>query len=268
MATPGVPAACPAEIVAFAETLADAAGRVSLEYFRRPLEIESKGDLSPVTIADRTAEATLRALVAKAYPEHGIVGEEFGSERADAEYVWVFDPIDGTKSFITGNPQFGNLIALTRDQRPILGIINMPAQDERWIGAAGHPTLFQDRRGRQACRVRPCAGLAEATFRTISPAIFENGQEHKHEAIKRSVKLALYSGDCFSYGQVASGWIDLVVEAGLGVYDYLALVPVLEGAGGLMCDWQGRPLGLDSDGRVVAAGDPRVRDEILALLGA
>ena len=258
-------APCPPAYVALAGRRADAAGAVSLRYFRQALEVEDKHDASPVTIADRTAEATLRDLVAQACPDHGIVGEEFGSERADAEYVWVFDPIDGTKAFITGNPQFGNLIALMRDNQPILGVINMPAQGDRWVGALGHPTTFRDARGTRPCRVRPCGAMREATFRTISPALFK-GREALHAAIRDRVRLALYGGDCFSYGQVAAGWLDLVIEAGLGVYDYLALVPVVEGAGGLMCDWQGKPLGLGSDGRVVAAGDRRVQAEALDLL--
>jgi histidinol phosphatase-like enzyme (inositol monophosphatase family) len=260
-----LPGACPQPFIELAERLADAAGRVSLEYFRRPLAVESKQDTSPVTVADRGAEATLREMVAKAFPEHGIVGEEFGAERADAEYDWVFDPIDGTKAFITGNPQFGNLIALMQDNRPILGVINIPAQGDRWVGALGHPTTFSDARGRHRCQVRPCASMAEGIFRTISPQLFK-GREALHQAIQDRMKLALYGGDCFSYGQVASGWVDLVIEAGLGVYDYLALVPVIEGAGGVMSDWQGRPLGLQSDGRVVAAGDRRVQAEALALL--
>ncbi len=260
-----MPGPCPPAFIALAEQLADAAGRVSLEYFRRTLAVESKQDASPVTVADRTAEQTLRDMVAQAFPDHGIVGEEFGSERADAEYVWVFDPIDGTKAFITGNPQFGNLIALMRDNQPILGVINMPAQGDRWVGALGHPTTFSDARGRHACHVRPCASMAEGIFRTISPQLFK-GREALHQTIQDRMHLALYGGDCFSYGQVASGWVDLVIEAGLGVYDYMALVPVVQGAGGVMSDWQGRPLGLGSDGRVVAAGDRRVQAEALALL--
>jgi len=258
-------ATCPEAFVAFAGQLADAAGRVSMEYFRQALEIEDKHDASPVTIADRTAEARLREMVAKAYPAHGIVGEEFGSERADAEYVWVFDPIDGTKAFITGNPQFGNLVALMRDNQPILGVINMPAQGDRWVGALGHPTTFRDARGTRVCRVRPCDSMGAAAFRTISPGLFK-GREQLHSAISDRVRLALYGGDCFSYGQVASGWLDLVIEASLGVYDYLALVPVVEGAGGIMSDWQGRRLGLGSDGCVIAAGDARVQAEALELL--
>lgn len=257
---------CPEEFLTLGQRLADAAADVALEHFRRGVTIENKADQSPVTLADRGAEAAMRKLVARHFPTHGIVGEEYGAERADADYVWVFDPIDGTKAFITGNPQFGNLIALMREGVPILGIINMPAQRERWVGALGHPTRFSDARGSEVCRVRPCPALSEATFRTISPSLFDGGNEHLHAALRKRVRLALYGGDCFSYGQVASGWIDLVVEAGLGVYDYLALVPVVEGAGGVMSDWQGRPLSLESDGRVIAAGDRRCHAETLALL--
>ena len=262
-----MPAACPGEFLAFAHRLADRAGEISLGAFRQGLSVERKADRTPVTEADRGAEAALRQMVNAAYPAHGIVGEEYGSERADAEFVWVFDPIDGTKAFITGNPQFGNLIALMQDGRPVLGVINMPAMGDRWLGAQGHPTTFRDRLGERVCRTRSCASLAEATFKTISPSMFR-GREELHRRLTDSVQLALYGGDCFSYGQVAAGWVDLVIEAGLGVYDYLALVPVVEGAGGLMCDWQGNRLSLKSDGRVICLGDPGLGDEVLELLAA
>jgi len=262
-----VPPAVPTEFIAFAHSLADRAGEIALAAFRQGLSVERKADRTPVTEADRGAEAALRQMVEAAYPAHGIVGEEYGSDRPEADYVWVFDPIDGTKAFITGNPQFGNLIALMHEGKPVLGAINMPAQGDRWLGAIGHPTTFRDRRGEELCRTRPCPALSEATFRTISPALFR-GREELHRRIVESVQLALYGGDCFSYGQVASGWLDLVIEAGLGVYDYLALVPVVEGAGGLMCDWQGNRLGLQSDGRVLCLGDPALGDEVLELLAA
>jgi histidinol phosphatase-like enzyme (inositol monophosphatase family) len=261
-------AACPEELVAFAHRLADRAGEISLAAFRQNLAVERKADRTPVTEADRAAEAALRQLVESHYPAHGVVGEEYGSDKPEAEYVWVFDPIDGTKAFITGNPQFGNLIALLHEGRPILGVINMPAQQDRWLGAQGRPTLFRDRRGEEPCRTRPCKSLGEATFRTLSPELFHGEREPVYRRIKAAVGLALYGGDCFSYGQVASGWLDLVVEAGLGVYDYLALVPVVEGAGGLMCDWRGRRLGLQSDGKVLCLGDPTLGDEVLELLAA
>lgn len=259
---------CPEAFIALAGRLADTAGAVSLEWFRRAFEIESKADLSPVTIADRNAEAALRKLVGEVYPEHGVVGEEYGADRPDAEYVWVFDPIDGTKAFVTGNPQYGNLIALLHRGEPLLGVINMPAQGDRWIGARGWPTTFTDARGTLECRVRPCPSLEGAVFRTISPQLFAGPLEAPYRTLVGRVRQALYGGDCFSYGQVASGWLDLVVEANLGVYDYLPLVPVIEGAGGLMTDWRGRPLSLASDGRVVAAGDPACHAEALQLLAA
>jgi histidinol phosphatase-like enzyme (inositol monophosphatase family) len=261
-------AACPDKLVRFAHRLADGAGEISLAAFRQNLAVERKADRTPVTEADRGAEAALRQLVERHYPAHGVVGEEYGSDKPDAEYVWVFDPIDGTKAFITGNPQFGNLIALLHEGRPILGVINMPAQQDRWIGAKGHPTRFTDRTGEHLCRTRPCKRLGEATFRTISPDLFHGAREPVYRRIKAAVGLALFGGDCFSYGQVASGWLDIVVEAGLGVYDYLALVPVVEGAGGLMCDWQGQRLGLQSDGQVLCLGDPGLGDEVLELLAA
>src|SRR5262249_51487674 len=159
---------CPAEFVALAERLADASGKIIRHYFRSGVEVIAKADASPVTIADREAEQALRRMAALAYPMHGLIGEEFPAERPDAEHVWVFDPIDGTKSFITGRPLFGTLIALLHLGRPILGIIDHPALGERWIGAAGRPTSFQGK----AARVRPCAEIGKAVLAASSPHMF------------------------------------------------------------------------------------------------
>lgn len=266
---PGEP--CPQSLVDLAGRLADAGGAVALRYFRSGLTVDTKADLSPVTLADREAEAAMRRLLAEAVPDHGVVGEEHGSERPEAEYVWVLDPIDGTKAFITGNPLFGTLVSLTRRGRSILGVIDLPALGERWIGAAGRPTLQRDRSGaEQVVRVRPCADLGQAVLRCTSPAMFPEGSAAAAAfgRLRRSARLALYGGDCFCYAQVASGWADLAVEAGLQPYDFLALLPVVEGAGGVACDWNGEPLHLGSDGRVVFAGDARVRDAALERLQA
>lgn len=261
--------ACAPALIELAGRLADAGGAVARRYFRGTLAVDTKADESPVTLADREAEAAMRALLAEAVPEHGVVGEEHGTERGDAEFVWVLDPIDGTKAFITGNPLFGCLVSLTRRGRPILGVIDMPALGERWIGAAGHPTLHRAAEGTaQPVRVRPCAGLDQAILRCTSPAMFPEGSAEAgaFARLRGAARLTLYGGDCFCYAQVASGWADLAVEAGLQPYDFLALLPVIEGAGGVACDWNGEPLRLGSDGRVVFAGDPRVRDAALERL--
>ncbi len=255
--------ACPAEFVALAERLADASGKIVRRYFRTSIEIITKADDSPVTIADRETETALRQMVKLAYPQHGLIGEEFPAERPDAEYVWVFDPIDGTKSFITGRPLFGTLIALLHRGKPILGVIDHPALGERWIGSAGRPTTFQGK----PVKVRPCADLAQAVLAASSPHMF--GTLEATEAFHRvqlKAGLTLYGADCYAYGLVASGFHDLVVEANNGIYDFLPLVPVIEGAGGIITDWQSRALGMDSGDKVLAAGDRRMHEAALKLL--
>jgi len=254
--------------IALAERLAVAARDVVLGYFRRPVEVHVKPDESPVTIADREAETAMRRILAAERPAHGVVGEEHGAERADAEFVWVLDPVDGTKRFISGHVQFGTLIALLRRGRPILGLIEMPAMDERWLGVAGRPTLHSDRTGRREARVRSCPDIGDAILFATSPHMFEDGDAAAYERVRRAVRQPTYGGECYAYGLLASGFVDLVVEADMDPYDYLALVPVIEGAGGLITDWQGAPLGLSSDGRILAAGDSRCHAAARALLNA
>jgi len=247
----------PGSLAAFAvhaECLADAAGAVIRRYFRTPVAIDDKADASPVTIADREAETAMRALTETAFPGHGIIGEEHGRVRADAEYVWVLDPIDGTKAFITGKPLFGTLIALVHRGVPVLGIIDQPVTGERWIGIRGEPTRFNG----ALIAARRCGGLDRATLSTTSPDLFHGADAAAFARLAKRCKLTVYGGDCYAYGLVASGFIDLVVEAGLKSYDFCALAPIVAGAGGAMADWQGKPLTLASDGRVVAAGDPGV----------
>ncbi|HZT20600.1 MAG TPA: histidinol-phosphatase [Dongiaceae bacterium] len=254
---------CPAEFVSLAERLADASGRIVRHYFRSAVEVITKADRSPVTIADREAEKELRRMAALAYPGHGLLGEELPPERPDAEYAWVFDPIDGTKSFITGRPLFGTLIALLHRGRPILGVIDHPALGERWIGAAGRPTTFQGK----PVHVRACADLAEAVLAASTPHMFRSEKEAEaFHRVRRQARLTMYGGDCYAYGLLASGLHDLAIEANLGIHDFLPLVPVIEGAGGIVTDWDGRALGLDSGDKVLAAGDARLHRQALALL--
>ena len=255
--------ACPDRLIALAHRMADEAGAIARRYFRTPFDVISKDDESPVTIADREVEATIRKLIAAECPDHGIIGEEHGTERADAEHVWVIDPIDGTRAFITGMPLFGTLIALLRDGKPILGVIDQPISNERWIGAAGHPTLFN---GKPA-RCRPCPELAAASLMSTSPDMYEppaNGTPFRR--LRQAVRFTRFGGDCYAFGLLACGFIDVMTEAMLKPYDYCALVPVVEGAGGKITDWEGRPLDLKSDGRVLAAGDPRAHEQALKIL--
>ncbi len=239
--------------LALAGALADAAGIVIRSYFRRKIAVDDKSDLTPVTIADREAEAAMRRLIAERFPDHGIIGEEHGRTRPEADYVWVLDPIDGTKSFISGIPLFGTLIALAHNGRPVLGVIDQPILRERWLGAAGRATTLNG----APVRTRPCRSLGAATLFSTAPEImFKGADADGFASLRAAVKLTRNGADCYAYAQLASGFIDLVVEAGLKPYDYCALVPVIEGAGGIISDWHGRALELGSDGRVIAAGDP------------
>jgi len=259
-----VPAGRYAEFEALAHRLADAAGEVQRRYFRTPVTVETKADQSPVTVADREAEAVIRDLIRAAYPDHGVYGEEHGAERTDAELVWCIDPIDGTKSFITGRPLFGTLIALVEAGRPVLGVIDQAILRERWVGVAGVGTVWN---GRPA-RTRACPALSQATLFATSPRMFATPEERVgFAAVEAAVRLPMYGGDCYAYGLLAAGYADLCVEASLEPYDYMALVPVVEGAGGRLTDWRGGPLGFVGDGRVVAAGDERTHAEALTLLG-
>ena len=256
------------ELIAFAARLADAAGAVVRSYFRAELAVEDKADRTPVTLADREAEATIRRLIEAEHPDHGVVGEEHGADRPEAEHVWVLDPIDGTKRFITGNPLFGTLIALLRRGAPVLGVIDMPALGERWIGAEGRPTRFLAGGKVREVAARPCAALDQAILSATSPDMFAGPDLAAFERVRRAAKTTLYGGDCYNYALVAGGHADLVIEARMSAYDFLALVPVVAGAGGVMSDWAGRPLGLESDGRVAAAGDPGLHAQALDLLRA
>jgi inositol-phosphate phosphatase / L-galactose 1-phosphate phosphatase / histidinol-phosphatase len=250
------------EFQSFATRLADAAGAVIRKYYRAPLAVESKPDASPVTVADREAEQVLRATIRKAYPDHGIDGEEFPGERLDAEFVWHLDPIDGTKSFVVGRPMFGTLIALTRAGRPILGVIDQCILRERWLGAAGQRSTWNG----QPIRVRACATLQDAVLAVTSPQMFSAAERGAVARLEGAVRFPVYGGDCYGYGLLAMGLVDLIAEADLDVHDFMALVPVIEGAGGIVTDWRGAPLSRVSDGRIIAAGDPRVHESALKLL--
>jgi len=236
--------------LAFAEILAAAARRIALRHFRRPLEVEWKADESPVTIADREIETELRRLIRDRFPGHGVLGEEFAAQPGDG-CMWVVDPIDGTQSFICGVPLFGTLIALLHDATPVLGVIDVPALDERWLGCAGAVTRCNG----TMVRTSGCADLAQARIYTTSPDAFDSEAWQRYDALSRRAAIRRFGGDCYNYGLLASGHCELVIEAGLRPYDYLALVPVIEGAGGQISDWNGRPLGLGSDGLVVAAAN-------------
>jgi len=248
--------------LALAARLADAAGAAIRPFFRKRFAIEAKADLSPVTEADRAAEAAMRSILDAERADDGVIGEEYGPDRGDAERVWVLDPIDGTRSFVAGRPIFGTLVALLEQGRPVLGVIHQPISGERWTGAAGQPTTLNS----APVVTRSCTGLSDAHLATTGPGYFTPESWTAFERVRCAARDTLWGGDCYNYGLLAAGHLDLVIEDGLKLYDFAALVPIVEGAGGVMRDWQGRPLDMSSNGQVIAAGDPRLIDQTVAAL--
>ena len=245
---------------------ADAAGAVIRPYFRAGLDAEMKGDLSPVTRADREAELAMRVVIGARHPSHGVLGEEFGLEREGSDWRWVLDPIDGTRAFLTGRPSFGVLVGLLHEGVPVLGVIDQPITGERWIGVVGERTRFVGRFG-GAVGTRRCAGLAEAELSATSPEMFGEAWP-RWQRLSGAVRRTSWGGDCYAYGLLALGLIDVIAERDLKVWDWAALVPVVEGAGGRMVDWQGERLGLDSAGDAVAVGDPGLLGVVVEMLGS
>ncbi|HAT34210.1 MAG TPA: histidinol-phosphatase, partial [Rhodospirillaceae bacterium] len=238
-------------------------GPIVRQHFRTALEVTSKSDLSPVTLADRDAEAALRQRIEDQFPEHGIIGEEYGSVREDASHVWVLDPIDGTQAYITGMPIFGTLIALSVEGVPTVGVIDQPVSAERWIGISGHGTTFNGAK----VSTSTCDDLGDAALYATHPSMFDPPQDaSKFSELSAAVARSRFGGDCYAYGLLASGYVDLVVEAKLQPYDFMALIPVIEGAGGIACDWAGAALSTASDGHMLAAANDKLRDQALAVL--
>ena len=253
---------------AFIDELATVSGDAIRPFFRTSLGIEDKsrgGMFDPVTAADRAAELAMRTLIRKKFPAHGIIGEEFGPERSDAEFVWVLDPIDGTKSFISGMPAWGTLIALTRSGRPVFGMVHQPFIGERFSGD-GLAATYRGPAGNRALMVRPCPALAEAVLYTTSPRLMNATDRAIFARVEELVRLSRYGGDCYSYCMLAAGHVDLVIETELKPHDVAALIPIISGAGGIVTTWNGKAP--ESGGRIVAAGDRRTHAAALALLNA
>ena len=249
-----------------AEAAADVAGAVIRPFFRAGVSADLKSDESPVTIADRTAEQAIRAVLSQRFPEHSILGEEFGEDNPGAQYQWVLDPIDGTRAFITGRPVFGTLIALLKDGVPVLGVIDQCVTGERWIGAGGKTVFRGPFGGVAGCR--PCPTLATAELSCTSPEMFINDEFSRWQRLSSSVRRTSYGGDCYAYGLLALGQIDIAAESTMKIWDWAALVPVIEGAGGRLTDWTGAALTAASAGDVLAVGDPRLQAPAIALLKA
>lgn len=253
------------KLIEAAEAAADAAGAVIRPLFRGGLIAELKGDLSPVTLADRRAEQAMRGVLEARFPEHGVLGEEFGLDRPEARLRWVLDPIDGTRAFITGRPVFGTLIGLLDGDTPNLGVIDQPVTGERWIGAPGRRTLFRGPFG-GSVGCRRCLSLADAELSCTSPQMFSAVDVPRWERLSAAARRTSFGGDCYAYGLLALGQIDVIAEADLKIWDWAALAPVVEGAGGRLTDWRGQPLRPDGDGRALAVGDPALLAEAVALL--
>lgn len=249
--------------IAIALRLADAAREAIRPHFRTVVA-ERKDDATPVTLADRAAEEAMRRILKAEVPRDTIIGEEFGSTPGNSGRSWVLDPIDGTAGFLAGRPIFGMLIALVVEGFPVLGVIDQPIMGERWVGASGRTTTLN---GREV-RTRPCRALAEATLATTGPHYFDDhdGAHFMGLAARTDHKRMVMGGDCYNYAMLATGQLDVVCEAGLKLHDWAALVPVVEGAGGTMADWNGDPLHAGSPGHVIALGDPARLDDVVEAL--
>ncbi len=251
---------------AFVNELASVSGETILPFFRTALSVEDKGrpgSFDPVTAADHAAETAMRTLIRRTFPDHGIVGEEYGKERPEAEYVWVLDPIDGTKSFISGMPVWGTLIALLRSGQPVFGMMNQPFMRECFSGDGGK-AQYRGPAGTRDLRVRACAELADAVLFTTSPLLMTADERESFGRVEQRARLSRYGGDCYAYCMLAAGHVDLVIEAGLKPYDVLPLVPIIAGAGGVVTTWDGGTP--HAGGRIIAAGDKRVHAAAMELL--
>ncbi|MBM3619283.1 MAG: inositol monophosphatase family protein [Alphaproteobacteria bacterium] len=252
------------EWIAFAVELADTAHAMLAPAGRVRPDAETKPDRSFVTRFDLEIEARLRVLIADRYPSHGILGEEGGPTAIDAELVWVLDPIDGTAPFIAGSPVYGTLIALTHNGAPIIGVIDQAATPDRWIGARGRTTRHTD----GPCRARACDALSRAILTSSNPDFFSDRERPALDALRTATAWRIYGTACMAYGLLASGRTDLAIDTGFQVYDFAPFVPIVEGAGGAITDWEGRPLTLTSGPRVLAAGDAARHAEARALIEA
>ncbi|MEO0649600.1 MAG: inositol monophosphatase family protein [Planctomycetota bacterium] len=247
-----------------ADELADIARRTLQARFRRPMAVETKPDASPVSQIDVEVERAIRAHLAEVAPEHGVIGEEFGEHQADARLVWVIDPIDGTLAFVGGRPTFVTLIGLLLDGKPVHGVIDQPITGDRWTGGVGLQTQFNG----EPAIVRRCPDLAQAWVGATDPGMFKGPLAVGFGSIAGRARQTLWGGDGYLYGQLSSGWLDIVVEAGLKLHDFAALAPIVAGAGGRITDWRGQELDRHSDGLVVASGDERLHGQAVSILNA
>ncbi len=250
------------EFVIFANSLADLASKTSMKYFRKKLNIENKDDESPVTIADKETEQIIRDKIRKNFPNHGILGEEYENENLDSEFIWVIDPIDGTRSYIAGHKDFGNLISLLHNNKPIIGIINCPAHNERWIGIEKTKTTCNGKK----VLTSGISKVENAYLFTSGIYFYEPFFRKGFETIKEKSRYYRLGGDCYMYGMLSSGLIDIVIEDTLKAHDYMALINVVEGAGGKITDKYGKPITLKSDGSLIASSSVNLHNEIINII--
>ena len=251
---------------AFVDELATLSGETILPFFRTALSVEDKSHGSafdPVTAADRAAETAMRSLIHRSFPAHGIIGEEFGDDRPDSEYVWVLDPIDGTKSFISGMPAWGTLIGLTHFGTPVFGMLHQPFTRERFSGDGG-AARYRGPAGERILQTRRCAALADAVLFTTSPRLMKERDRRTFIKVEEEVRLSRYGGDCYAYCMLAAGHVDLVIETELNPHDIIPLIPIIIGAGGIVTTWEGGAP--EAGGRIIAAADERVHAAARAIL--
>jgi histidinol phosphatase-like enzyme (inositol monophosphatase family) len=251
----------------FANHLADLSEKITLKYYRQDNGEIQKDDQSPVTKADREIEAALRKEIEENFPEHGIIGEEYGLHNENSDFQWIIDPIDGTSSFIIGRPTFGTLIALSYKNKPILGIMNQAINKERWLGVDGQGSWFNGK----LIKTRNCKKISDSIISTTSPFFFDKVDLVKFEKLCKLAKYqkyggVIYGGDCYSYALLASGFIDIIVEPNLQIYDYAALVPIISMAGGFIGDYEVGELGLRSNVKLLACASKELYDEVLTIL--
>lgn len=246
---------------ASAELMLNASGDLIRKMTAKSFDTVIKADGSPVTEVDQAVEDCIREIILKNHPDHGITGEEREDINTKAELVWVIDPIDGTLPFLAGFPVFGTLLALMQNGAPVVGMIDMPMTRERWTGCQGAPTLHN---GKQV-HTRPCPELSQAMMSTSNPDFYSSQDRPYLDRLKEKTRLNVYGGSCMAYAQIASGRIDIGFDVGFDIYDFLPLVPVIEGAGGIITDWQGNRLTKDSGDRLVACGDKRLHQQAIGI---
>jgi histidinol phosphatase-like enzyme (inositol monophosphatase family) len=256
----------PVDFESFVDELATLSGRAILPFFRTAMLPEDKsrgGVFDPVTEADRAGEAAMRRRIKQNFPAHGVVGEEFGIDNSEADYVWFLDPIDGTKSFIAGLPVWGTLIGLTRRKVPVYGLMHQPFTGERFSGDC-EAARYRGPGGERPLRTRACSQLKNAVVATTSPLLMDDSHRERFTAVERETRLSRYGGDCYAYCMLAMGHLDLVIEAGLKSYDIAALIPIVEGAGGVVTTWSGESAA--NGGAIIAAGDRHLHELALKRL--